>query len=301
MAENGFAARNVFVYKPEMLQQNACQAGLVIGYLVLLETYGESWWTSALRNYSFEQIWVGWGFIFYFAWFWAWAIPYLVLDQAKKPEWLYCHKIQQPGTAVGFKRLAWTIGVVLFNQIAGTLPAIYALYNFLTFRGMSDNGAFPRWWTVLYHLCLAVALEEVLFFSVHFTLHSRFLYRHIHKIHHEYKETIAITTHYVHIVEHLFGNLLPIFSSAMLLGSEAHFLSLSLWVLLAVQNALVTHSGYNFPWLTCSVNHDFHHYNYEGNYGIGLGLDALFGTDVKERTVAKAYRENLRPGSVKRA
>ena len=45
--------------------------------------------------------------------------------------------------------------------------------------------------------------QEVLFFSAHYALHSRRLFRSIHHIHHRFRQPIGISTHYVHFAEHL--------------------------------------------------------------------------------------------------
>ena len=46
--------------------------------------------------------------------------------------------------------------------------------------------------------------DEVFFFCGHFLLHRKFLYRHIHKIHHKFKVTSAWTSFYAHPLDNLF-------------------------------------------------------------------------------------------------
>lgn len=54
-------------------------------------------------------------------------------------------------------------------------------------------------------------------------------------------------------------------------------------------STICTHSGYNVPWLPSNLQHDFHHFAFDENFGpLGL-LDALHGTNRRFRqTMEKA-------------
>jgi fatty acid hydroxylase domain-containing protein 2 len=130
-----------------------------------------------------------------------------------------------------------------------------------------------------------VLIEEVLFFTAHWAFHTRPLFRTIHHIHHRFRQPIGISTHYVHYLEHLIGNLVPIFSAIIL--TRADVTTSFLWVTFAVTNAIHTHSDYAFPWMPPAQNHDFHHYLARGNYGVLGLLDRIFGTDREYRELAR--------------
>lgn len=52
-------------------------------------------------------------------------------------------------------------------------------------------------------------------------------------------------------------------------------------LLLLEFSTICTHSGYNIPWLPSNLQHDFHHFAFDENFGpLGI-LDALHGTNVK--------------------
>jgi sterol desaturase/sphingolipid hydroxylase (fatty acid hydroxylase superfamily) len=43
-------------------------------------------------------------------------------------------------------------------------------------------------------------LEDFFFFTTHALLHTEFLYKHVHKIHHEYNTTVSLAGLHFHIV-----------------------------------------------------------------------------------------------------
>lgn len=88
-------------------------------------------------------------------------------------------------------------------------------------------------------------------------LHSRYLYRFIHKRHHEWTAPIAVTAMYCHPIESIFSNMLPIFLGVFIMGS--HVATAWLWFSLAILSTLNAHSGYHLPFLPSPEFHDFHH------------------------------------------
>lgn len=273
--------RNQFKYVPPALINNITYAIAMVLILVVLELHGAAAWASLSETVGLDVLFIGGGFAFYMGWFWLCAMPYLLLDHFKKPAFLFKYKIQTgkdgSTSTLAPGRLKHTIWVVLKNQILGTLPVIFGVYYLMTWRGMSYEQAFPSWTEIVWHLAVILLVEEILFYTVHRTLHQKRWYASIHRIHHEYKESICIATHYVHFAEHMLGNLLPIFAGTLLLG--AHPITLILWIGMAVTNALHTHSGYHFPWMAYSLHHDYHHYRVRGNYGVLGLLDWVFKTD----------------------
>ena len=284
--------RNQFKYVPPALINNITYIIGVVAILAVLEHWGESMWQSLAQTMPLDILFIGGGFTFYMVWFWLVSLPYLLLDHYQKPHFLFRYKIQSrkdgSTSTLAPGRLRHTIGVVLRNQLLGTLPVLVAVYFILAWRGMSYDQAFPGWVEIVWHLAVFLLCEEILFYTVHRTLHQKRFYGTIHRIHHEYKESICIVTHYVHFAEHLLGNLMPIFAGAILLGS--HPVTIVLWIGLGVTNALHTHSGYHFPWMAYSLHHDYHHYRVRGNYGVLGVLDWLLKTDGPFMTLHKNYR-----------
>ena len=263
------------------------------GVLAWVEAGGrERWVEFASAHGSFELI-VYMGFALYLGWFWLLGAIYFALDDlrdraaARAPEQrsrlgarLLRWEIQQPEPDTARTRdvpRRELVEVVLRNQFLGTFPALLLLELLLRARGVEAHAPIPGPGQVLLQLAGIILVLELAFYSVHRALHHKQLFRRIHRVHHEFRKPTGIATHYVHYLEHLFGNLLPVFLGPVLLG--AHPFVIMLWVVIAVFNAIHTHGGYAIPGLVYAHDHDFHHYRLRGNYGsLGL-LDALLRTN----------------------
>ena len=280
--------RNKFNYTPERVHNNLFYGAGLVAVLAFLATRPGNWWSEFTADSLFFEFFVIKGFIYYFLLFWLTAIPYLLLDKYKfKP--LYKYKIQTNSKDTYSKlskKLPKTIATVLENQFLGTLPAIMLVQWYLGSTGYDWTSEIPSIWLIALQLGLLLVCEEVAFFTVHYVMHTKFFYRKFHRIHHEYAESIGIATHYVHPVEHIFGNLLPVFLGLILF--QVHMVTFLIWVTIAVINAVHSHSGYNIPGMSYNLYHDHHHYNFKGNYGLGLFMDKIFKTeevfnDIKEQ------------------
>lgn len=58
-----------------------------------------------------------------------------------------------------------------------------------------------------------------------------------------------------------------------------HIITLWTWYMLVHVRGLKNHSGYCFPWLPTSEEHDYHHMASKSCFGKSLALDWLHGTD----------------------
>jgi methylsterol monooxygenase len=175
---------------------------------------------------------------------------------------------------------------VFYNQIVvGNLFAI-AILPLQWMRGVRfDRASAPSAARVGVDIVLCAFVEEVVFYSMHRIMHTRYLYERIHKIHHEWVAPIGMVALYAHPVEHVLCNLLPVALGPLLLGS--HLYVWWLWLTLATFAAVLSHSGLDIPVLSPEF-HDLHHRFSKNNYGVLGILDGLFGTD---RELDKCYDE----------
>jgi sterol desaturase/sphingolipid hydroxylase (fatty acid hydroxylase superfamily) len=143
-------------------------------------------------------------------------------------------------------------------------------------------------------------VDDTLFYWAHRGLHeSKWLYRNVHKKHHEFHFSIGLGTEYAHPLEDLLSNVLPPFAGPFLLGSHITvcicFFAIKLW------QSIDAHSGFRMPFpmtpwnilpgMDCVGAHDFHHSHNTGNYGgFFMFWDWLCGTDL----TYKKYLNNLR-------
>ena len=130
--------------------------------------------------------------------------------------------------------------------------------------------------------------EDFAFYHGHRLLHHPKLYPYIHKIHHEFYDTIALSSEYAHPVEYFLGNLFPLGLGYMLFCGHAHHLSFMVFVTLRLIETVESHGGYEFPWAmtrilplcVSSKYHNYHHLKNIGNYGSFFILwDSIWGTN----------------------
>src|SRR3972149_3722978 len=91
-----------------------------------------------------------------------------------------------------------------------------------------------RWYLTIY-------FEAILFYTLHRLFHTPFLYKHIHKQHHEWFMPTPLEAIYAHPLEHIIVNIFPILISPILANLPLyHF---RIWAFGASINTAYGHSG----------------------------------------------------------
>jgi methylsterol monooxygenase len=229
--------------------------------------------------------------IYTFAVYWIIGGIYTIMDITNKPAALRRYKIQA-GTnePVETKRLMTVIGWVLFNQTVVTIPLAHSSYQLMLWRGHTPIRVLPTFHWVLVDLAVNIIMVEIGFYYGHRLLHSSYLYRFIHKRHHEWTAPIAVTAAYCHPIEHVISNVMPLFLGPLIMGS--HVATILLWLTLAIMITLNDHSGYHLPFFPSPEPHDFHHLKFNQCYGVIGVLDRIHGTDVMFRK-SKSYARHI--------
>eukprot|EP00019_Armaparvus_languidus_P012762 CAMPEP_0168584438 /NCGR_PEP_ID=MMETSP0420-20121227/3137_1 /TAXON_ID=498008 /ORGANISM="Pessonella sp." /LENGTH=204 /DNA_ID=CAMNT_0008619235 /DNA_START=135 /DNA_END=745 /DNA_ORIENTATION=- len=168
--------------------------------------------------------------------------------------------------------------VVLFNQFAIGMPMTMIMYKLYDWRGCFAKPV-PSIATFLTDLVIFVLIEEFLFFYSHWLMHTKYFYKPVHKLHHEWQESCALVCIYAHPIEHIISNLFPVMIGPFVTGS--HPFSMMAWYIIALGSTLNSHSGFHFPFAPSPEEHDWHHAKFTENFGVLQALDTWHATNLK--------------------
>lgn len=175
------------------------------------------------------------------------------------------------------------------NQIFISAPVLFLLQNQIA--NATNSASQDSIFITLLKAFGIVNFANVLFYSIHLLLHSKLLFTHIHRIHHEFSNPIGASTYYAHPIEHLFSNVL-VFAIPIITIGINYFAMLFLLVT-GTAISVFAHSEYQvIPTLVeifyLPINkqskplgtndHLAHHKYFNCNYGFGSYLDKLLGT-----------------------
>lgn len=209
------------------------------------------------------------------------------IDLTGKPKFLAKYKIQEDkNVPLKVADLIKASKLVFLNFLVSGIfvCVIIPLYK----RRISFGAVLPNFQTLLIHLSFCLIVEEIVFYYSHRLFHHRKIYKHIHKIHHEFTAPFGIAAIYAHPIEHIFGSLVPVLLSPIVLGT--HAVTIMIWTSVVMLNTCNAHSGYHFPGFPSAEQHDFHHLKFNQCYGVLGILDRLHNTDDQFRAHKKYQR-----------
>ena len=138
-------------------------------------------------------------------------------------------------------------------------------------------------------------IEDFFFYWGHRIMHHPYLYKRIHKVHHEFHNVICIASLNAHWIEFLFVDIGSMLAGFLILRKRMHMVTHMAFNIYNANESHEAHSGYEFPWSgyqifpfsTDSTFHNFHHLKNIGNYSSFFVIwDTIFGTN-------KYYKEYI--------
>ena len=105
-------------------------------------------------------------------------------------------------------------------------------------------GAIPGFCRMWYQLLVCFLVNECMFYAGHRLLHSKALYKHIHKQHHSYIGTRSFAAEYAHVAEDFLTAYIPFLTGIFI--TKAHFYTVFLWFFCRLTETYEAHSGYCF-------------------------------------------------------
>jgi methylsterol monooxygenase len=220
--------------------------------------------------------------------FWLFNAFFILLDLFEWPEFLLRYKIQ-PTEKVTRRQMLKAAARANFNNLVVGYFLCLSLYCMMEWRNCDFGRTLPTFPWVVWELFVFIWVEEFGFYYGHRLAHHPKLYKHVHKIHHEFTAPISTASIYAHPLEHALVNTLPMFLGPLICGS--HVSTLWLWAAIGIFSTTISHSGYHLPFLPSPEAHDFHHLKFNTNYGMLGVLDRLHGTDALFRK-SKAYERH---------
>jgi plant 4alpha-monomethylsterol monooxygenase len=199
----------------------------------------------------------------------------------KDPAWAKKYKIQS--RIADHRNLIWpTFGWFLFNMSA-MLFAMILGWPMIQKTGV-HWGPWPAWYQIAWQVIFFMYVDSFVYYWFHRALHTPYLFKKIHRLHHTVHTPWSMTAQYMHPIELLLTGM-TVAGGASIIGS--HIGALWAWVVVRQWTGAMGHCGYDFPFSLFKllpgyygpVYHDFHHSKCNGNYSGGFGWeDRAFGT-----------------------
>mmetsp|Transcript_15783 Transcript_15783/g.23230 ORF Transcript_15783/g.23230 Transcript_15783/m.23230 type:complete len:311 (-) Transcript_15783:154-1086(-) len=278
-----------------LLMCHPSPVNLVAVYLMV--TISSEWWATMVSDVLKADTEEGAYFvftkvmpIFFSVLYWTNGGLYLLLEHFF-PSMLDPYRVQTPKKVKSKKnKTGYLLKSIALNTFVYVPLITYFMYymhtNLLPIR-MTPNLPTHRERFVDHLICVFV--NEVLFFYGHWLFHAnKWLYKKVHKVHHEYTAPNAMSALHCHPVELFLLDFVPLVGGAFFFNQ--HLASLSTFGITAILATQTHHSGINWPWSIWDHQpefHDEHHERFDGNYGnIGL-FDLLHGTVLQPKASKK--------------
>ncbi|KAK4217844.1 methylsterol monooxygenase [Rhypophila decipiens] len=234
----------------------------------------------------FEKLWTSWylwmqndtlatglmSFIMHEAVYFGRSLPWVICDAIP-----FFRKWKIQNQKIPTAREQWECAaLVLLQHCTVELPQIWLFHPVAVYLGLEYGVPFPPLWKMAMQISILFVMEDAWHYWFHRALHYGPLYRAIHKMHHTYSAPFGLAAEYASPIEVMllgFGVVgCPVVWVA--LTNDLHLLTMYVWIVLRLFQAIDAHSGYDFPWSLRKFlpfwagadHHDLHHEKFIGNY-----------------------------------
>ncbi|GMP49209.1 hypothetical protein CsSME_00016263 [Camellia sinensis var. sinensis] len=200
----------------------------------------ESGWLYLITHFNDFQLACLGSFFLHESVFFLSGLPFIYFERAG---WLSKYKIQKKNNSPETQEKCITR--LLLYHFCVNLPVMIASYPVFRAMGMRSSLPLPSWKVISTQILFYFILEDFVFYWGHRILHTKWLYKHVHSVHHEYATPFGLTSEYAHPAEILFLGFATIVGPAI---TGPHLITLWLWMVVRVLETVEAHCGYHFPW-----------------------------------------------------
>jgi len=265
----------------------------------------------------FERLWASWyaymqddvlatgimSFVMHEVVYFGRSLPWIIIDQIP-----YFNKYKIQNQKIPTVQEQWQCAkLVLLIHFTVELPQIWLFHPLATYVGMESTVPFPAWTTIAFQIAVFFVLEDAWHYWMHRAMHWGPLYKGVHKLHHQYSAPFGLAAEYASPIEVMVLGIgtvvVPIVWCAI--TKDLHVLTMYLWIVCRLFQAIDAHSGYEFPWSLHNFlpfwagadYHDTHHERFIGNYSSSFRwwdymMDTEAGPEAaKKRRIRKELKE----------
>jgi len=172
------------------------------------------------------------------------------------------------------------------------------VFPIFQWRGMTQN-SMPSLMVAVSQIFFSMLVEDTLFYWIHRILHHPRLYKHLHKQHHLYINTVSYAAEFSHPIEQTVSNVFPSYAGPILCNMSIDVFCI--WTFLRLWETFESHSGFVLPYSPWefflsvqggAARHDFHHSHNKGSFGSLFKFwDWFMGTDADFKAFQKLQQQ----------
>ncbi|KAI1158188.1 C-4 sterol methyl oxidase [Nemania serpens] len=222
------------------------------------------------------------------------CLPWMIIDRIP-----YFNKYKIQNQKIPTLKEQWECAsLVLLSHFTVELPQIWLFHPIAVYFGMDFGVPFPSLGKIAFQIAVFFVMEDAWHYWFHRALHYGPLYKMIHKLHHTYSAPFGLAAEYASPIEVMLLALGTIGSPILWvsLTGDLHLITMYLWIVGRLFQAIDAHSGYDFPWSlhhflpfwAGAEHHDTHHERFIGNYASSFRwwdymLDTESGPEAAKR------------------